>query len=357
MKRALLSLLLVSVMSVANAFSATTVTRIPQLVVGGSYASILNICDPHGVATRKVTVNLYDDSGNPLQVIVETGNPVSTFSFDLTPFLEKSFLLWSRLDQPKAGWIEILSEGVGRINSSLRFEIVDKSSNLIDCVGILPAEPAPAWTVSVNKRNIEQYIGVALANPFNQQITVDFNLYSGTSRVPGTTTIKRTLPPRGHISLFVHQLFGGVELFGDGTLTLYSSDGPFSAVALRLDGSQLSSLPAERDAHQWRWTLTDTTGSSVGGEWSFRFLDEYSFVGHTKQDLSDVPVRFRGSLSDERFVGEWLYTNTDGSKGTFLYQGTPSWEGNNRVINGKGVEVKSDGTLGRVYTLKATQIG
>jgi hypothetical protein len=356
MNKALLSLLSIFVFAAATAYPATTVTRIPQLVVGGAYASILNICDPHGVATRKVTVNLYDDNGSPLQAIVETGNPVSTFAFDLTPYLEKSFLLWSRSDQSQAGWVEIISEGIGRINSSLRFEVVDKSSNLVDCVGILPAEPSQAWTVAVNKRYIEQYVGVALANPSSQQIVVAFDLYSGISRVPGTTTVKKTLPARGHTSIFVHQLFGGVELFGDGTLTIYSSDGPFSSVALRLDESQLSSLPAEREAQQWRWTLTDATGTSVGGEWSFRFLDEYSFVGHTKQDLSDAPVRFRGSLSDERFVGEWLYTNTDGSRGTFVFQGTSSYEGSNRVINGKGMEVRSDGTLGRVFTLKASQL-
>jgi hypothetical protein len=357
MNRTLVIAVAVFLLLATNAYSATaTITRIPHVAIGGEYASILNICDPHGIDTRKVTVNLYGDDGKALPAIVGSGSPVSTFSFDLTPFMEKSFVLWSSSDQAKGGWVEIVSGGLGRINASLRFEVVSKSRTLADCVGILPADPSQYWTVSVNKRDIEQYVGIALANPSNSTIEVAFDLYSGTHRVPDTTTIKKQLPPRGHTAVFVHQLFGGVELFGDGTLAIGTTSGYFSAVALRLDGSQLSSLPAEREAQHWEWTLTDSAGGKAYGEWSFRYLDEYSFLGHTKQELSDVPVRMRGSLSSERFVGEWLYTNPDGSKGTFVYQGTPGFEGSDRVINGSAVELKVDGALGRVYSLKATRI-
>jgi hypothetical protein len=87
--------------------------------------------------------------------------------------------------------------------------------------------------------------GIALVNPQPTSNTINLTLYNNAGFVAATTSV--TLPPFGHLAKFVG---GATELFPqyagatdwNGSLSM-QSDSAFSAVALRLSGPNIATLP------------------------------------------------------------------------------------------------------------------
>jgi len=365
---------------VVNAMAAVwTWWRIPHVAFGGGYTSYLTIRDPQAVASRTIYVYLRDDNGALLSANVEgigatNTDPAtnkapyygSSFYFTLLASQEKTFAITGTGDL-KTGWVEITGDGIGNISSSLRFTVTD-GGVATDVVGILPAEPNSSWTVSVEKRSATDYTGIAVANPWSSSITFNVDFYQNGSRVPGTVSRTFTLPPGGHMARFVHEaaLFGSVwnSFSGIGTLRISgtSSTGTFSAVALRGDGTQYSSLPA--DAGVQNWTVT-YTGQSGPATWAWRMFDGFHFIGLEQNqeglNQSIQQARLRGVLAPElspaMFVADWIYTSTDGSvQGMIIFQGVPGKEGSTDVINGTRTDLSKDGTVKTKVTFKATRV-
>lgn len=342
---------------------------IPHVAFGGGYVSYLTIRDPQAVSSRQIWVTLFDDSGNQIPANIENvGQQVSNFSFTLSASQEKTFAI-TGTGGLKTGWVQIAADGIGNLSSSLRFTVVDAGSgNATDVVGILPADTNASWTVSVEKRSSSEYTGIAIANPYGSSVTVYIDFYQNGSRVPGTVTRSFNLPPSGHIARFVHEavLFGDAwsSFNGVGTLRIYSTGtlGTFSVVALRGDGSQYSSLPADVGVQNWNLTYTGAAGPA---SWAWRPSDGYSFIGFESnyEDASHAgqKARFRGvlasDLSPAMFVADYIYSSTDGTaQGMIVYQGVPGKEGSTDVINGTRTDLNKDGTVKSKNTFKATRV-
>jgi hypothetical protein len=329
-------------------------TYIPHVAVGSGYTSYLTIREPHGTATRWVYVYFHSDSGQSLPLNVEGVGTVTDFSFQLAPFQEKSFALTGT--SFAAGSIQIAAQGIGDLSASLRFATVDGAGNLVDVVGILPAVPNWEWTLTVEKRKPADDTGVAIANPWSATMRGYSELLQGVNRVPGTAPVPWTLNPDGHYAAFVSQIFPNASFSGAATLKVYSTADTFTAVALRADGLQYSSLPLDAGVQFWNVSYTDS-GSQVSVSWAWRFNDGYSFMGYEQNPFNSNAVRLRGVMASDysSFVAEWNYANNDGTKGMVLFQGVPGKEGNTDVINGTRTQIDKDGVVVSKVPFKATR--
>ncbi|HYK90589.1 MAG TPA: hypothetical protein VE398_17580 [Acidobacteriota bacterium] len=362
-------LALVVLFAASNARSEVyTWWYIPHLAFGAGYTSYLTIRDPQAIASRQTWVTLYDDNGNELPANVEgAGQQVSNFTFTLQASQEKTFAITGD-SSLKVGWVQIACVGLANISASLRFTVTDGSGNATDVVGILPTQSNLDWTVSVEKRSATDYTGIAIVNPYSNPVTFNIDFYQNGSRVPGTTTRTFTLPKSGHMAKFVHEaaLFKDAwnNFSGIGTLRISgtSPTGTFCAVALRGDGTQYSSLPADAGVQNWSLSFS---GSSGPASWFWQMFDGFHFIGY-EQNYEDTNhagqrVRMRGvlasDLSPSMFVLDWIYSSTDGSvQGMVVFQGVAGKEGSTDVINGTRLDLNKDGTVKGKVTFKATRV-
>ncbi len=341
----------------SNALAATwTYLRIPHLAVGGGYTSYLTISDPQGIPSRQIKVDLYRDDGSPLTANFVGLGPASSYSFVLTANAEKSIVLTG--NTLLTGWVQIASEDIGNLDASLRFSAADNSGNVSDAVGILPSEPNSSWALSFEKYRSTDYVGIAIANPWARRINVTVDLFQGGTRVPGTQSYSRTLEPMGHWAGFVHELFPGPYqvLYGPATLRVSSASDTFSAVALRGEGSQYSSLPAGAGVQYWTWNYQDSSGVLQSGRWTWRFNDGFSFMGYEVNLANpNLAVRTRGMLDAGAgfFTLERWLLNSDGSQQSVVFLGTTSKEGDSDVINGTRVTLNKSGIIADLTTFKA----
>jgi hypothetical protein len=333
--------------------------NLPHMAIGGSYSSTLIIRDPQGISSRRVSVYLHKDNGTELIADVSgAGQQISSFDFTLTAAQEKSFVITSP-GSPTSGWIQIRSDGIGELSASVRFAVADGVGNPTTVVGVLATEPNFEWEIAVDKRSSIDWTGIAVANPWNSFISINIDFFQNGVRVPGTTTRTFFLNGYGHLQKVVHDLemFGSVwnNFSGVGTLRISSTNDSFVAMALRGDGLQYSSLPAEAEIQRWSWSYTES-GSAQTGTWSWRFVDGYTFIGYEQNSFNGDKVRLRGSVASDYndFIAEWNYHNsTDGTYGAIIFLGTPTPAGN--VINGRRMQVKSDGTIVSSVPFTATR--
>ena len=351
--------------------------NIPHLAYGGGYTSYLTIRDPQAVSSRWIYVYLYDDNG-ALQAANVDGVPANTNpDRNSSPYYGSSFYLSLSASQErtfaitgtsalKVGSVQIAGESIGHLSASLRFTTTNGSGTATDVVGILPAEPNSTWTVSVEKRSSTDYTGIAVANPYSDPMTFTVDFYQNGNRVPNTQSRTFTLPGLGHVAKFVHEsaLFGNAwnNFSGIGTLRISSTTSTFSAVALRGDGNQYSSLPADAGVQNWNVTYAGVVGTVT---WTWRFIDGYTFAGYEQDqegpNQATQKARLRGVLASDvtpqMFAAEWIYTSSDGSiQGLILFQGLPGKEGGTDVINGTRTDLNKDGTQKSQVTFKATRI-
>ncbi len=327
--------------------------NIPHMAFGGGYTTYLTIGDAHGLPSDQstITVYLYGNDGSPLVANVSGFGQVSTFTFSLSPFEQRSFSI-TGTTVTVSGWIEIGSAGVGYLNASARF-VSNIAGNITDVVGILPVEPNLSWTASAEKQSSSDDIGVAVVNPWNNvPITVVFELYQGATRVSGTTQVSRVLNPHEHYAAFVSGLFGNVYS-GVATLKISSSTYAFCAVALRADGTQYSSLPTAAGVQLWNWSFADSGGTPYTGQWSWRSNGTPNFYGFEQNSFNTNLVPVAGVFTGAFFNLAWYFYSSNGSYGSFLFQGSISSDG--KTINGMRMYIYSDGTVYETVPFTATR--
>jgi hypothetical protein len=341
-----------------------TWANFPQMAAGGGYTTYVTISDPlkdNPTTTRVVGVLFYDPNGDPLTVTVSSDLGVAqvpSFEFDLPDLGEITFAVTS--DTLVTGRIEIYAVGVAKFNSSVRYAKKDSLGNLTDVVGVLPSNFNSNWTITLDKQDTWQHVAVAIANWWSDvDILVHFDLYEGGTFVGSATPIP--IPRLGQIATYVDDDGGLFPSFtGMGTLRIWCSDAPISVMALRDDGGQFSSLPADAGAQLWSWRYT-ADSTTYTGSWSWRFTDEPTFIGSEYNSFNDSLITVRGVYDTTNspapfFILEWWYANSSTDQGTILFQGTPNTEGGTEVINGTRVSVGAAGSTGPVRTFKATRI-
>jgi hypothetical protein len=349
-----------------------TWSNIPHLAFGGGYTSYLTIRDPQ--ATQRPTyVYLYSDSGTLLAANVDGGPTNTNSNSALAPYYGSSFYFTLGASQEKTfaitgtggtitGSVQIAEQGIGNISASLRFTVTDGSGNATDVVGILPAQPNFNWTIGVEKRGASDYTGIAIANPYTNSQTVTVDFYQNGSRVPGTTSV--TLPTLGslaHTATFVHLLWPAAwnSFSGIGTLRI-SSTSTVAVTALRGDGTQYSSLPAEAGVQNWNVTYSGQNGAVT---WTWQTYDGYHFIGYEQNN--DAPgntlqrARMRGvtasDLNPTMFLLDFIYSSTDAStQGMVTYQGVLSSNGN--TVTGTRSDFDKTGNRKASVSFTATRV-
>jgi hypothetical protein len=89
-------------------------------------------------------------------------------------------------------------------------------------------------------------VGVAFANANSDPTTVSLDVFDKQGNVAGSRDI--TLPPNGHLAQFVTEIFPELASLPEftGALAIHSST-TFSALALRLTGDKIATLPIAED--------------------------------------------------------------------------------------------------------------
>jgi hypothetical protein len=327
---------------------------LPHVAAGGGWTSYLTINDPHGVSSRTVRIYFYDDSGQPLPLKVD-GVYQSDFAFTLAANQERTFVITADSDA-RSGQLQIASQGVEDLHSSLRFVYSDAMGNIIDAVGVLPTMGNYDWSFAIDKQTSTDNMGVAIANPRSGvNLAVSFDLYQNGARVPGTSSVTKTIAPLGHLAKFVSELFPYAVYSGTATLKVSSKQETFVAMALRADKSQYSSLSVNPGVQSWSVAIEGKSGTEL---WAYRFLDGASFYGAcTNPDNPNAQVTISGISTGDLFPNyfrvEWTWMDSNNNPGMMLYQGTISREGGVQVIYGTRKEIRLDGTIIGSRTFKA----
>jgi hypothetical protein len=335
----------------------------PQIAFGGGYTTYLTISDPLANGPnepRNVYVYLYDSNGNPLSATVDQGiGQISgEFHFMLSALQEKTFA-FTGSSGTVAGRLEIAAEGIKRFNSSLRYAVTNSSGGVTDVVGVLPISPTYNWTITYDKRQASERLAVAIANWWaDAGANIQFSLYQNGIQIGNTVT--KDVPALGQRSFYVDDATLFPSFTGLGTLRISSPDVAVSVMAIRQDGFQFSSLPADTSAQLWRWTFNNGSATETG-YWSFRFQEEGDFSGEEYNSWNSYFVRVRGIMDKEYkfFILEWWWYESATEMGTVLFQGNVSTQGSTQVITGKRVIMKSDGSIDTSrgpYSFTATRL-
>jgi hypothetical protein len=329
----------------------------PQIAIGGLYTTYLTFAEPNGIPSKKIQVELFDNTGSALKASFD-GNPAaSNYSFTLASFQEKVIELSAFGTELKTGWARVTSSP-GKVDASVRFAYSEdpQAQDLeTDVVGDTPCDKASYWTVTVDQQTASDSIGIAIVNPNGAPIDVRFELWSNNATVPNFKTVSKRIAPNGHIALFVDEIFS-TRFNGIGTLTVYANGSEMHVLSLRLDGVQTSTLPANKLSEIWDWSASGN-GGDLGGQFYINLQDSGSFIGleTTTLGLQDEST-IRGYLSGSRFVAERLYQNSEADKGIVLYVGTQTGDGKNATISGTRLSVRDDGTVWstRAFTSQRT---
>lgn len=325
-------------------------TNLPQVAVGGNVSTTLTFSEEVGI-TKAMTVTLFDDTGAALLASFNGSAPVSAFAFTLDAYDNLSLVLTST-DAAKAGWARVSTTGPGRFSVTERFTFTDAAGAVSDAVGVSPAEESDQWFLHVDLADASKNVGVALVNPTPRAMTVQFDLFGGANRAPGTTSVKRTIPANGHLALFVSEIFQA-KLIGVGELIVSGTE-YFSMMGLRLDGTQLSALPAFKSDFIATFASPDTQAETGGTFWFWTHFHQGSFFG-TEVVGGGVVGPIRGFFEGDRLVVERLATTAESAtRAVVLYQATMTLSGSDGILKGSKVVVAETGTVVSTSTLKGT---
>ena len=193
------------------------------------------------------TIEFYDDNGNPLELTLN-GVTGSAFPFQLSE-AELARFTTAGTGELKTGWAHVHSDQP--ISGSLSFGIRDSQGNVLTDVGVPASVLGNEFTIFADSIGSSRN-GVAAANPNDDQ-TVDLVFTLNRSDGNQVAAQERTLVPRGHLAIFLDELFStvpGIDEF-EGSVVIRSGvaaqtapGSSFAAVTLRSTGSLLTSLPA-----------------------------------------------------------------------------------------------------------------
>lgn len=348
MNRLTLSLLALWV-SAAGAALGQFRTSLPHVAVGGPFTTIVTIAATT-VLPQTLTLQLYDDQGNPMPASIDGGAPAATFSLAL-PGRTIRVLVLAAAGPARAGWVAIGTDSAP-VQVSARFVVAAGSGAVADTVAVLPPENDRNWTVFFRRESPSENVGVALANPEAKAMVVGFELFRGDGSGGAQRHVDVTVPPFGHYAAFVTEIFGQ-DVRGVGALKVQSNDHPFPVLALIEEQGQLSSLPAGHDSAYVTFVIPASAPDSGRNAWFINLLDTESIAG--------VEVRSgerAGALSGfvdiaaNRLAFERRAKISDGvAEGLVIYQGNFT---GSQTLAGVQTVLREDGTVVSRTTFSAT---
>ena len=268
------------------------------------------------------TIEFYDDNGNPLELTLN-GATGSTFPFQLSE-AELARFTTAGTGEIKTGWVHVHSDQP--ISGSLSFGIRDSQGNVLTDVGVPASILGGEFTIFADSIGSSR-TGVAAANPSEDQaVDLVFTL----NRSDGTQVAveERTLVPRGHLAIFLDELFStvqGIDEF-EGSVVIRSGGAAqlssvaaqtapgfsFAAVTLRSTGSLLTSLPAllppPADSQQTKLVIPHVGDGVFGG---LRVVTSVILFNNTPNPASGTVEFFKSDTSP-------LQVTIDGETNSFF---------------------------------------
>ncbi|MBI2821111.1 MAG: hypothetical protein HYX74_02700 [Acidobacteria bacterium] len=290
-------------------------------------------------------------NGAPLPVSFDGGPLTASQTVTLAPFQEFTTVLSVADTTPQNGWVRVRSNTTGgKISGNLLFR-QRSGGTVIDSVGVSSPQRFRHAIIQVDNREPGSNTGLAFVNPDSTPVTVTIALYQGT-RLVSTPPFSQTLQPRQHFAKFVSEMFPSFRR-EQGTLVIETGAGrsvPY--VTLRLDGSQLTSLPVRPLGFTFQYTVRDSDGAVVeAGFWMFDFVG-FDLVGVGRRDSDPRGAFFAvsGSWIGTNFQFRYRVTFPDGTTGMAAFKGTSAGAestvdagGNRRAVTGTVTTLGADG--------------
>jgi sugar lactone lactonase YvrE len=203
----------------------------PQIAAGAGYSTQIVLLNP---STGRITgqIDFTDSAGSGLAVRSD-GRVDSSFSYQIEP----RGAYRATFDRPSGlavGSARVVA-GAGSIapvgTAIFQFKQVDR---LVTEAGVAATPGTTSARIFVD--NAGSYTGVAIANPEGPAANVTFTLLDRYGTAEGTAT--RTIPPRGQLSIFAHELFPNLSDGYTGTLEIASTSA-INAITLKLTTNAL----------------------------------------------------------------------------------------------------------------------
>jgi hypothetical protein len=339
----------------------------PHLAVGGTptYETVLQLMNEVGT-DNPIVIDVYQGrlsgsaNGNPLAVRFD-GSPASASrSVTLSPYQELATVLTGDTTALKVGWLRVRSTiAGGKISGTLLFR--QRSGNtLLDSVGVGAAQRFRRAVIQVDQRETGSNTGLAFANPDDSAVTVTLDLFQGSTRVASPILV--TLQPNQHYTRLFSEIY---PFFGAQQGTLILEAAPSRAVpvvALRLDGSNLTSIPVRPLGFSFQYSVTGEGGATTESGWWIFDLAGFNVMGTGK-------IEFPASADISDIAGSWAGTNfqfsyrkllRDGTTGTVVFGGisagqesTVGVDGKEKAVIGKAITIGADGQTVSVGTFTA----
>ncbi len=230
--------------------SGQEISRILRLLLaqigsGLGFSSQLVLTNPSPDVLVSGEIQVTGDAGDPLPILVAGSN--------LSPALFPAGLAESlAFSIPPLGLLQVdtvpdgdLRAGAatvtsnGRLGGVVRFRIPG-----LGVTGVPAGETLQGFVVPA--RLLPPRTGLAVFNPTLQTVRIEFSLRQANGEQGPGGTVERELPPGGHFSLFVSELFEGLgPLDFEGNLVARVQGGEVAAVALDVgnQAGQLVALP------------------------------------------------------------------------------------------------------------------
>ncbi len=337
--------------------SAQSELAFAHLAVGGSpaYETVLQVVNEIE-STNAIVIDVFQGglagpaNGSPMTVRFDDGTVSASRSVTLTPYQEFTTILSGTGNTLRNGWVRVRSATAGgKISGNLLFR-QRSGSTLVGSVGVTAAQRFRRGIIQVDHRESGSDSGVAFANPDTISVTVTLDLFQGPNRI--ASPLQVTLQPNQHFAKLVSEMFP--TLWNQQATLVIETEAnraiPF--LALRLDGSQLTSIPVRPLGFTFQYTVTNEGGTALEtGLWQFDFAG-FNLIG---AGVVETPVRAEipeatGSWMGTNFQFRYRKTLPGNTVGMVVFNGTSAGaestidtNGKSKIVSGKVTTIGADG--------------
>jgi len=330
---------------------AETDLTFPQVVVGESFETILQIANDVA-SDDSITLEVFSGNfegrgnGEPFPVQFDDSEPTTVLTKELSPFQETTVRLSLTGSKVRNGWLRVRSAAPGgKVSGSLLFR-VRSGGEVFDSVGVTSAKRYRFAQIQFDDREPNVATGVAFVNPDDSSVEITIDLFRGELFLERFSV---ELDANEHFAKLFSEIFPAFA-HTDGTLLVETTASrTIPILTLRLDGSQMTSLPVRPLGFSLQYEIRDQVDTLI--ESGFWMLDS---EGHNLIGLG----RRTGDSQSEEFglIGSWVSTSfqcvqrttsLNGSSGVLVFNGTSAGieKTEGAPIVGKVTEIGSDGNV------------
>jgi len=237
----------------------------PQIAVGDDYVTILTLSNP-GTHTFNGDIGILDNAGDYLPVDIN-GLPVANkYPLSIGPGSLITLRL-TRAGSTVTGhaivWDQDASVAVRDLEAQISGSVVfqyRQQGLVLDSIGVSPGAVIERGTINAESTDTV-FTGLALSNPFGEPLTVTITALAVSGEPLASTTVFLS----SHQAFFLHEKFS-IPPTGFKGIVIIESSQRIGVTALRLEGSQLSTLPVMPRYSTYDFTIATSDSRIYQGE-------------------------------------------------------------------------------------------